>query len=364
MICKKCSTELPDVAVYCFMCGTKQITERRTKQRGNGQGSVFKFGNGWKAKKTIGWYNDGAGKAHRKVTTKQGFKTKKEALEWLSQEFTEKKKEYTLREIFDMYIAASEASDRVKSQYRYMFNKVGNALYLPINTVTYEMLQEAVNKSGYAKNSQVMMRSVISQVYDFAIPRGYAEKNIAKYIKVTGDVYEKREGIPVENIKDIESLASQNDEYAKIVLINIFTGFRIMELLKARYDASRNVLTGGLKTEAGKNRVVPISPRIQPYIDELYAMHPDGMIFSHLSKQKYTEAFGEVMSAAGIDNPIEGGRHRYTPHSCRHTFATLLKYVDGPDADKIKLIGHANVDMMHYYTDTQIEDLRKIINSL
>ena len=54
-----------------------------------------------------------------------------------------------------------------------------------------------------------------------------------------------------------------------------------------------------------------------------------------------------ALEAIGIDNPIVeigGGkkRHKYTPHSCRHTFATLLKRVAGADKDKQELIGHAS----------------------
>ena len=39
-------------------------------------------------------------------------------------------------------------------------------------------------------------------------------------------------------------------------------------------------------------------------------------------------------------------RHRYTPHSCRHTFATLLKDVPAPDKDKLRLIGPTSAEML------------------
>lgn len=38
----------------------------------------------------------------------------------------------------------------------------------------------------------------------------------------------------------------------------------------------------------------------------------------------------------GFDNPRvrEGGPRKYSPHCCRHTFATLMKKVEAPDKDK------------------------------
>ena len=59
-----------------------------------------------------------------------------------------------------------------------------------------------------------------------------------------------------------------------------------------------------------------------------------------------------------------GSRHRLTPHSCRHTFATLLKRVQGAEKDKLELIGHASGEMLRYYQDVGLEDLRKITDAI
>lgn len=57
-------------------------------------------------------------------------------------------------------------------------------------------------------------------------------------------------------------------------------------------------------------------------------------------------------------------RHRYTPHSCRHTFATLLKRVPGADKDKLSLIGHASDEQLRYYQDVNLDDLRQITDKI
>ena len=83
MLCKKCKKEIPDESKFCNLCGAKQVREKSTKKRGNGQGTVYKGPDGkWIAEYTIGW-DDVDGKLNRKMRRKKGFATKNEALAYL-----------------------------------------------------------------------------------------------------------------------------------------------------------------------------------------------------------------------------------------------------------------------------------------
>lgn len=75
--------------------------------------------------------------------------------------------------------------------------------------------------------------------------------------------------------------------------------------------------------------------------------------------------FYELLESLNIENPVdEDGRHRLTPHSCRQTFATLLKRAQGSDTDKLALIGHTSTDQLRDYQDVPVEDLRRIIDQI
>ena len=84
--------------------------------------------------------------------------------------------------------------------------------------------------------------------------------------------------------------------------------------------------------------------------------------------EEYRQKFYEALEACGIENPITEvngvKRRKYTPHSCRHTFSTLMKNVQAPDKDKLALIGHTSTEMLRHYQDVDIEGLRRIIDAM
>ena len=87
MKCIKCSADIPDGSVYCYLCGKKQIVaekKRSVKLRGNGQGTAYKRGNTWTACVTLGWIMpEDLSKPKIPVRkTKGGFKTKKDAIDY------------------------------------------------------------------------------------------------------------------------------------------------------------------------------------------------------------------------------------------------------------------------------------------
>ena len=176
MQCRKCKTELPDGATYCYICGIKQEKpQKRTKTRGNGTGCVYKLPNGkWRAEITLGYDSN-----QKRITkTKSGFKTKKEALEYLPTLKNEKglDRKVTL----EMLYASWESSymcnlSRSKQDcYRIAHRRIKDVAYADIRNLLLDDLQAVVNScpGGYYPKRDI--KSLLSQLYDRAVIDGIA----------------------------------------------------------------------------------------------------------------------------------------------------------------------------------------------
>lgn len=385
MICvnPKCNAELPDTAKYCFSCGRKQNQTHSPKARGNGQGSVYKLDNGkYKAIVTLRYYVDMDGKVKRHTRSKV-FSRKKDAIaalpDLLAMPSSRAMKNFTFQQLYDAWLPTHRAGKSTMDCYKAAFKHFRPIWGLSMNDMSIDDLQDCIDGCGKGRRTQENMKALVGLMYKYGIPRRAIpdQLNLAPYLLVGGDPAAHRlsfTDVQIEAIRRCVGLVPGADA----VLAMIYTGFRPSEFLSLRvedYDRQRSCLIGGSKTSAGIDRVVTLSPKIAAIINTAVEGRSTGWLFpapdgNAWSLRSYTEtSFYPALQSIGIDNPtvtIGGGveRHMYTPHSCRHTFATLLKRVDAPSKDKQELIGHASEEMLRYYQDVEIADLRRITDAI
>ena len=167
--------------------------------------------------------------------------------------------------------------------------------------------------------------------------------------------------------EEIEQIWNNKDTINGIdtVLILIYTGMRINELLQienAKINFEERYMIGGEKTEAGKDRVIPISKKILPLIKARY--NPDnkylitdeqGKPISYYAYKKYI--WEPVMEQLNLPNP-------HTPHTTRHTTATMLSNARRENGEPVDfltikyILGHkTDTDITERYTHRRIEQL-------
>lgn len=381
--CRKCRTVLPEGAKFCPSCGAPQTQEkqRKTRTRGNGTGTAFKRANGtWTALKTLDWKIDEDGTKHRITASKGGFKTKKEALNYLphlsAQTKQEKRKATTFKQLYDTWEPIHEKNTKKSTMdcYRAAAKHFRPLWHEPFNEITVDDLQECMDEIP-GKRTQENMKALCGLLYKYAIPRNLAVLNMGQYLVVGGEKGLGKEGLPLDALEKIKANVGKVP-YADYIVAQCYLGFRPSELLEldaANYDRKNRAFTGGAKTEAGRNRIVTVSPKIQATVDRLTERKLAGPVFcakdgSALTIEEYRQEFYKCLEACGIDNPITEvngvNRRKYTPHSCRHTFSTLMKAVQAPDKDKLALIGHTSTEMLRHYQDVDLEGLRRITNAI
>ena len=350
-----------------------------TKQRGNGTGSVYKLPNGkYKAVMVLGYYLTPDNQL-RKRTRSQVFEKKKDAvnaLPLLKNPRPKKDNGITFYQLYELWLPTHRAGRSTLDCYKSAIRYFSPLFTLPFSEIDVDDLQDCIDDCPKGKRTKENMRAAVGLMYKYAIPRRMTADglNLAQFLKVSGDSSAHRDAFTELELARLWK--NQDVPYVSDILTMCYTGFRPSEYLaltSASYDPASHTLTGGAKTEAGKNRVVTLSPKILPLVASSAALRgplcrtPTGEAWD---RKEFTEkAFYPALEECGIDNPvveIAGGvsRHRITPHSCRHTFATLIKRVDGADKDKLELIGHTSGEMLRHYQDVSVEDLKRITDKI
>ena len=144
--------------------------------------------------------------------------------------------------------------------------------------------------------------------------------------------------------------------FADCILFLCYTGLRITEFCKLnRFSVHKQdgvcALYGGIKTDAGKNKVVPVHHKIQPILDEwldkggqTIFCRPDGRSYS--SKYFREKCYYPALEKIGV--------RRLSPHACRRTCATMMSAAGVQEEDFIAIMGHADfqVDIDSYIFQT------------
>ena len=134
-----------------------------------------------------------------------------------------------------------------------------------------------------------------------------------------------------------------------MLLIMCYSGFRISAYLEMKTNLEDEYFQGGVKTAAGKDRVVPIHSAILPLVckrlDKYGAYLPN-------SVQNFRMDMYDTLKSLGIK--------KHTPHDCRHTFSMLCDKYGVNKNDKKTLLGHSFSDVTNkVYRHRELEALRE-----
>lgn len=337
----------------------------------NGYGSVYKLkGNRrrpWIARKTIGWTEDGK----QLYYTIGYFETRAKAMVALAEynkKPTNERSNITLGELYEEWAQSKydKISLKTRQTYETAWNHLSQLANMKVKDIRKSHLQAIIDnmsKNGLSHSSCHKVKVLAGLLYKEALADDIVDKNYAELIELPGKEEEEREPFSDLEIKAIEELA-KTDEWANTILILIYTGMRIGELLsltKFNIDVDNMLIIGGSKTEAGKNRIIPIHSKIQEYIMYWYNKNSSYLINKNGEKirpdyyRKYL--YYPTLEKAGV--------RKLTPHSTRHTFASLMARANVDPVYIQKIIGHADYSTTaNIYTHLDIQELKKAIEKI
>lgn len=329
MYCFKCGNVLPDNAMYCCACGVKQDEKSgkipkqgKPKSRGNGQGAAYRVGNTWRLKVTIG--KDEKGKYIRR--TKDGFKTKKEALEYASKlkeiEYSSDKRR-TLQSLWDEYKNGKllKVSENKQTHYKKAWERLAPLHNTELKDIRIGDLQYVIDKAVNTYYPAKDMKDLLSLLYQIALANQFTAVNIAKHIELPPQNGKETATFTPQEVKALWKDYSEGNTDTGLYLLMIYTGMMPGELLKLRVgniDIKSRRITGiGIKTEKRKETPIIIPDIIIDVINNMVANKDENDKVFTFSECTFYERFDAMKKRTGINDELR-------PYSCRHTTATTL----------------------------------------
>lgn len=241
-----------------------------------------------------------------------------------------------------------------------------------IKTPQIQFCINRMEENGASFSSTHKVRLLASRLEDYAVQMDLKDKNYAKFVVVRQQEDEEKEIFSDIDLKKIEEAATNGVGVADLILIMCYTGWRIQEfcnLTRFSWDEKNGTLTGGLKTEAGKGRIVPVPDKVLPFLrvhlnrnqDKLFGYF-NGTKFTPYTQKKLRTEFYNTLALLGI-KPEKA--EKFTPHVTRHTYNSLL-FRSGVDVKlRMKLAGHSDMGTnLKTYTHADLEQLKKAVNSI
>ena len=348
---------------------------KRTRTRPNGTGTAYKRGKTWTARIVVGWKRDGSETPKPIWRTKGGFATKKEALAHCAELFTapRSKPRLTMRDVYIQWEPTHESKvgKSTMNCYRAAWKYFAPIHYMIFSDITLDDLQECLNDCDKGKRTKENMKALAGLLMKYALPRHLTDMNYAEYL-YTGD--DEKGTHPAFSRDQVELIRAKVGKipHADDVYCLIYTGFRPTEMLGLKKgDYKDGILYGGIKTEAGKDRAVPVARNLMPIIENKLVGNSDYLFpkddGTEMSAKYFRDNyFYPVLAAAGIqDIPSPDKPAYYVPYSCRHTFANMLKSVEGADKDKAGLMGHEDYGTTKkLYQSAELDALKALINRI
>ena len=222
------------------------------------------------------------------------------------------------------------------------------------STLKYNDLQSVIDDCPLKHASLELMVSLLHQMYKYAIMNDICEKDYSSGLKIKkSDDDEKGVPFTMEELSRI--YAAREDETAEMLMIMCLSGFRINEYQNIHVDLSEWYFRGGSKTNAGKDRIVPIHTRLRSIVFDRMQRHGKLLL---CNAGTFRKDMNSLLHRIGIDE-------HHTPHDCRHTFSYLCEKYEVAENDRKRMLGHAFSDVTNkVYGHRDLEELRKQIEKI
>lgn len=330
----------------------------------NGYGSIINLGKKRRkpfAVRVTAGYKDNGAQIYKYIGY---FEKRKDALTFLN-DYNKKpylldNKDLTFNEVYEAWSKRKyeTITERTAKNYISIYNHFKPLHHMAFSSIKTYHLQEIID---YNKSNATIkhFKSFVNMLYEYAIKNEIIEKNYASYLEMP-KVEIKKPKVPFTH-KEIKTLWKHKDDtFINFILIQLYTGARITELLQVTLDnvnlKNRSIFIEKSKTPAGI-RHIPIHKDIMQFIEIAvnnnikYLFEKDKKPISY--NYYIRHIFKPIMEFLKMD---------HTPHETRHTFISQCDRLELNNVATQRIIGHSNNNITKHYTHKDINDLILVID--
>lgn len=406
--CPECELQISDKAISCPHCGLPLKTSsahsykphKRRMRLPNGFGQISEIKGRplrkpFRAMVTVGFTE--TGRPISRILKPEGyFKTYNEAYEALVEY---NKDPYTLedaitvQELYNRWSEeyfkslSSQSSIRTITAAWAYCDDIKNIRVKDLrarhikDVINHGSIPDGASRRMASPNTKGRIKSLFNVMLDYAVEYELTDKNYARTFDLSGDIVNEREEAKRGHMpftdEEISLLWSHIDDvkYADALLVQCYSGLRPQELGLIRTEdvnIKERFMVGGIKTAAGKNRIIPIHDAIYPIIMAKYKEAvengyeylltcTDGLTHTDSNKltyDKYQQRFKQIVNRLHL-NP----EHR--AHDGRMHFITQAKKYNVDEYAIKYIVGHAVNDITEkVYTKRETDWLLSEINKI
>ncbi len=340
----------------------------------NGYGSVYKLSGKrrkpYAARITIGWDDSG----NRQLFRYLGYyRTKQEAVAALAayndNPYDLQLSKVTFVDIYKRWFEDNfdDTSNRsTVKNYRMAYKHCSDLYEMSMADIRPHHMQAVINKCSKGYQTQKRIHILFNQLYRWCMEHDAIRKNYAAFVKVEKkDNSKPRKAFTTAEIKVLWNNAEDND-YVKLVLMLIYSGVRISDLLNLRKEdvhlEEQWFYVRKSKTNSG-TRIVPIADKVLPFWRR----------FNELSTCSYAvcSVSGQHMTYSNYNRnywtPLMNSLNmQHTPHETRHTFISQAVMRNVNKTIIKKIVGHKSAMNITeaVYTHIEIQELINAVNMI
>ncbi len=296
----------------------------------------------------------------------------------------------TVKELYEKWFVEYEKSVKTGGPMTYAWQYCSAVYDMRVKDIRARHIKGCIDEGtvtvkGRTQTPNALMKKQIKSLFnimlDYALEYEIVDRNYSRTFSLSDETVKeldmvKNEHIPFTN-EEMDLLWAHADDkmLVDIILIQCYSGWRPRELSLIELqntDLENWIFKGGMKTDAGTDRVVPIHSKIRYLVERKYKEAQklgSPYLFNYsnlnsrsnstfLSYSRYQKAFDMIKTELNL-NP----EHR--PHDGRKHFITMAKKY-GVDEYAIKyMVGHQISDITEkVYTQREFEWLKDEIEKI